>query len=606
MNQTYKQSNQLIELVNKSGLIHIDPLFNNRYGKPIRWVSDPTLTKKEGFTKITYSFPGLNGNNLLFNYEDDRGQISASAFTLKQAEDIRRIFNTISNYINIEFIEIQEIGDDVGTIRLALNTITDEAGVHRPGIVATGDPPAEEARGGDIWFNINFNNSNFSDGLVIGSQTGVGDVTVMIHEIFHALGLEHPDDNTAFPQDKNSREFTVMAGEFKKEGGAEYFNNNQIYTVASTPMIYDIAPLQYLYGANNLYNSGDTIYSYNPNEPFIETIWDGDGNDTLDLSNFKNKHILNLQDGQSSTIGFDVNWSMYNNLGIAFNAIIENAKGGSGADTIIGNKYKNNIQGNSGDDVINGGADYDIATYTGDFSDYTFTIANKKIIVKDNRSSANDGTDTLSNIEKLSFSDKNALVTSKEVKGITSLGFQSEKAYSGKSDTYKFYDLGSDKYGVETTSGIDELTGASLLKFDDKNMHLTDDIKATFDQVTGLNTDDAKMFRLYNAAFARFPDADGLKYWIGNFSSGIDDERAVSSSFLASAEFKERYGDNITHETYVQNLYLNVLNRELDQGGYDYWVGNLNNGVEQRHEVLLGFSESAENKTLFTEMTGLG
>ena len=65
--QTYKQSNQSIELINKSGLIHIDPLFNNRYGKPIRWVSDPTLTKKEGFTKITYSFPGLNGNNFSFN-----------------------------------------------------------------------------------------------------------------------------------------------------------------------------------------------------------------------------------------------------------------------------------------------------------------------------------------------------------------------------------------------------------------------------------------------------------------------------------------------------------------------------------------------------------
>ena len=50
MNQTYKQSYQLIELVNKSGLIHIDPLFNNRYGKPIRWISDPTLAIKEGFT----------------------------------------------------------------------------------------------------------------------------------------------------------------------------------------------------------------------------------------------------------------------------------------------------------------------------------------------------------------------------------------------------------------------------------------------------------------------------------------------------------------------------------------------------------------------------
>ena len=45
MNQTYKQSNQSIELVNWSGLIHI-ALLNNRYGQPIRWVSDPALTNK--------------------------------------------------------------------------------------------------------------------------------------------------------------------------------------------------------------------------------------------------------------------------------------------------------------------------------------------------------------------------------------------------------------------------------------------------------------------------------------------------------------------------------------------------------------------------------
>ena len=168
--------------------------------------------------------------------------------------------------------------------------------------------------------------------------------------------------------------------------------------------------------------------------------------------------------------------------------------------------------------------------------------------------------------------------------------------------------MGSSQYQfkLDTASIYDSLTGITTLKFTDKTIDVDDDIKGVFDQVTGLNTDSGKMFRLYNAAFARFPDADGLKYWIGNFSSGVDDERAVSSSFLASAEFKERYGDNITHETYVQNLYLNVLNRELDQGGYDYWVGNLNNGIEQRHEVLLGFSESAENKLLFTEMTHYG
>ena len=135
-------------------------------------------------------------------------------------------------------------------------------------------------------------------------------------------------------------------------------------------------------------------------------------------------------------------------------------------------------------------------------------------------------------------------------------------------------------------------------------MHLLDDIKATFDQVTGLNTDSGKMFRLYNASFKRLPDPEGLRYWIGNFSSGIDDERAVASSFLASAEFKQRYGENVSNTKYVETLYINVLGRDYDATGFNYWLANLNNGIETRYELLLGFSESTENKELFSEITG--
>ncbi len=86
----------------------------------------------------------------------------------------------------------------------------------------------------------------------------------------------------------------------------------------------------------------------------------------------------------------------------------------------------------------------------------------------------------------------------------------------------------------------------------------------------------------------------------------IDDSRAVSQSFLASAEFKARYGNNVSNAQYVETLYINVLDRDYDQEGYNYWLGNVNAGIETRYELLLGFAESAENKTLFSEMTGLG
>ena len=110
--------------------------------------------------------------------------------------------------------------------------------------------------------------------------------------------------------------------------------------------------------------------------------------------------------------------------------------------------------------------------------------------------------------------------------------------------------------------------------------------------------------QIYNASFKRLPDPDGLRYWIGNFSSGKDDERAVASSFLASDEFKQRYGEDVSNENYVNTLYKNVLERDADTGGLNYWLGQLNSGVETRYEVLLGFSESAENKGLFSETTG--
>ena len=342
-----------------------------------------------------------------------------------------------------------------------------------------------------------------------------------------------------------------------------------------------------LFGVNNNVIEVNNYFAFNS----IKSI----GERPSDISNTYNV-IITAEDinGNKSNQYVIVDITDIKGETLTGDALSNTLKGGLGEDV---------FQGGAGNDDIDGGTDFDRAIYSGKFSDYEFTIANKIVTVRDNRLNINEGTDTLSNIERLTFADKSALITTNGVKSINSLGFQSEKVYSGNSDTYRFFDLGNDKYGVETSLGIDELTGYSNLKFTDKNLNLFTDIKETFDQVTGMNDATGQMFRLYNAAFSRFPDADGLKYWIKNFSSGIDDSRAVSSSFLVSDEFKIRYGENITNEVYVKNLYLNVLNRELDQGGYDYWVGNLNNGVEERHEVLLGFAESVENKGLFSEMT---
>ena len=56
---------------------------------------------------------------------------------------------------------------------------------------------------------------------------------------------------------------------------------------------------------------------------------------------------------------------------------------------------------------------------------------------------------------------------------------------------------------------------------------------------------------------------------------------------------------------YLTTLYSNVLGRSPDQSGFNYWLNQLNNNIEDRGEVLMGFSESVENKALFIATTGL-
>ena len=80
---------------------------------------------------------------------------------------------------------------------------------------------------------------------------------------------------------------------------------------------------------------------------------------TIDLRKFDTNNTLNLEPGEYSTI-ISNSWSMSNNLGIAFNVIIENVLGGIGKDSISGNTAVNSIAGNSGHDTIDGKTGDDI------------------------------------------------------------------------------------------------------------------------------------------------------------------------------------------------------------------------------------------------------
>ena len=53
--------------------------------------------------------------------------------------------------------------------------------------------------------------------------------------------------------------------------------------------------------------------------------------------------------------------------------------------------------------------------------------------------------------------------------------------YSDKSVKNNFWDLGNDNNGLQTATGIDEISGESDLNFNDENIIKKNDIKAKFD-----------------------------------------------------------------------------------------------------------------------------
>ena len=87
--------------------------------------------------------------------------------------------------------------------------------------------------------------------------------------------------------------------------------------------------------------------------------------------------------------------------------------GGAGADIIIANDGNDGITGQGGNDNIDGGAGTDMVTFTGGQGQYTITTPGAPgAILVQNNSGNGDGTDTLTNVEVLQFSDAIRLLSS--------------------------------------------------------------------------------------------------------------------------------------------------------------------------------------------------
>lgn len=123
---------------------------------------------------------------------------------------------------------------------------------------------------------------------------------------------------------------------------------------------------------------------------------------------------------------------------------------------------------------------------------------------------------------------------------------------------------------------------------------MADNSAALNSMLSAANVSVDPVVRLYQTAFNRLPDTNGMTAWTVPFSTGAITLQQIANGFTTSTEFTTLYPTSMTNSQFVGALYYNILQRQGEDAGIKGWVDALNKGALTRAQVLLGFSESGE------------
>lgn len=204
---------------------------------------------------------------------------------------------------------------------------------------------------------------------------------VLMHEIGHILGLDHPHTGSGesfvsrLPANYAGHDMTIMSSGYTLDFSSRFEGYYLAHDVTNW-LLTDILALQAIYGVDQTVTVGNDKYTYSEGETYYEVLWDTSGIDEIIIDSTQNTEIDLSKEGwinvgssvqylsRNGAEPLTVNETVYLMEGV----VIEKLTGGSGRDIftgnasaniLIGNDGNDQLNGNDGDDVLRGGAGND-------------------------------------------------------------------------------------------------------------------------------------------------------------------------------------------------------------------------------------------------------
>jgi Ca2+-binding RTX toxin-like protein len=481
---------------------------------------------------------------------------------------IREVLAEFARYINVEFTEVTGSADaDLSLGRAAMPSGNGGFGSW------------QWSNGGDVY-----------DGWVLWNSSrnlaDPGQRYLVAHEIGHAMSLRHPGNYDINPANAPPPPYLPTAEDNNKFSVMSYNNNPATGQRATGLMLYDVAALQWRWGANLNTNAGNDVYTP-PAAGKFTLVWDGGELDHIDAGKLSSAGRIDLRAGTFSSLGAT------DNFAICYGVTIENATGGSGADLIQGNDAANvlvggggsdkiagglgtdqlsgglgddTLWGGGGDDLLDGGEGNDTASYSDAASKVSLDLA-----FAGAQNTLGGGLDTLVSIERAIGSDYDDTLAGTDLANTLTGGDGNDKLDGRGGADVLLGGLGDDE--LIGGLGADSMTGGSghdTYEIDDKGDKITEKANEGNDTVRSASSF-ALGTNFENLILTGLAAIDGTGNTAANTITGNDANNVLKGDKATADNVggDKMYGGKGDDTYYVNNLTDSVIEVSGIGGGTD-------------------------------------